>query len=88
MESILLAVVVGIVAIVCSSMVYVLLWKVFKTYFVKYMDRYFDYNKVTYEFGVKVMGSMVEKLIGTMETIYREENNLPIKEETVKEESK
>lgn len=81
METILVAVVIGLCTLLASSMVYLFLWNVFRVYFVKYMNRYFDYNKEVRETGVAVLERMLEKTLVTLENMYKLENNIPVKEE-------
>ena len=68
METILVTLIVGLCVLVASSMVYLLVWNLFRVYFTKYMDRYFEYSKDT----VITMVGVINGLSENIKTIYME----------------
>ena len=68
METILVTLIVGLSVLVASSMVYLLVWNLFRVYFTKYMDRYFEYSKDT----VITMVGVINGLSENIKTIYME----------------
>ncbi len=85
METILVAVVIGVCTLLASSMIYLFLWNVFRVYFTKYMNKYFEYDKEARETSITVIERMLEKTLVALETMCKLENNNPVKEKKSEE---